>query len=905
MAENPFEDLVPAEKSQSKPAPQSASSGINMFDELIPKEHGLDKDRPEQHLPGGDSAGAVIAGINKANPFMLAPKAGAWLMNKALTATGVQPTDNHQVYKDMDALVTPNPESTGLSRTLQSAGELAMAAPSMGSGLEPLVAQLPSRGSLAAENAPMLARAANSIKNFGNTAVRSMAENPDSTGKYLLQNFGAGAGMGAMHEADKDAPGYISAPLDTAAGIAGGFTPDAAMALPKAAKAYWQYGITPNMMRAGVNIPKNIILNNTPDSAMEGDGVLAKFMRGMKDKQQAELNEKALPAAAAQFQDIMTPEARANLQQGQQLRATIPGFNPTLAETTGVPSTVATQRGVEGGASGNILDQFVKRKQDSENAIQNYAERAAPMVNNADFTDAAKRRVEAAAAPVEDAQAKVQGQREAQANAIPSVNAFDNGSYLRDRLESLRSAKQDEMTKLSDDLGLNDAKNLRVSRDGLQKAVQAALPSRFAVNTSPTMKAISKLDQGDDLSFKDAKYFMEQLGQEARLAAKQGNNQDARIIGNARQNIDGYLTDEWAPALKIGDKYQAFRDRYLNEYVNRFDKGAAKDVTGLGSDQRYRTDNEDVAGTFFRPGDTTAAHDFHTTFGGDPKALDALHSYAMDDLRQSAVKDGVLDPKAMQKWLTANKDNLAEFPTLQKDVGDIHSVAKGLADRQAALATRQEAVQDSALAQSLKDRGTTLDTMLSDPATMQRVVGKMTSDEKQAASRALWQKASATAKEDPASMKQFMDDHSDAFGAIMQPEHIKALNDIQKAWEMNARTPTPTGVADQGMGGGFSKLKDVTGSSAQQMLSRFFAVQSGRTGWKYTLGDMIARAGINLNNKQSQALMDRALYDKDFAEQLANFVKTPKPTPVETQKMKSYMFNSGVSALSGDNDDSD
>jgi len=868
----------------------------NLFDDAedlpVKKTKGLDKEREVQHLPGGDTVGSVLAGMNKMNPFVLAPKAGAWLMNKALTASGVQAADNPDVYSAVDKTFIPNPEGTTWNKAADVGGQAVMVTPEIGAGLVRAGAEnLPYASSLAERNAPILKKMANSAKNLGVNVVHGMSESPSAPIKYALQNTTSGVGLGLAHEATKDDPWYVRAPAVIAGGVVGGNALTAPAGLAKGVVNNYIKYISPVGWTARLWGDK--IANTLPDGSKVGE-----YLRDYAQKYAASKYDKVLPDVAQNIKDM---GATSQLDEAARLRDTIPGFNPSLAEATGLTSQVANQKLMENSSTGSVLDNFVKRKQDSEQAISDFAAKQAPAGNGADVSDAAQRRVAQVVGPIKQQQAAIRAKQESMADALPDAKAYDTGSYLRDKLETSAAYKQKEMSELFNNT-VGNAANLRVSRDGIQKAVQSALPSKLAANTSPMIKRILNLDNSEPLNFNDAKYMMEQLGQEARLAAKQGNTQDARIIGSARDNMDNYLQNEWAPALKIGDKYKAWRATYKNEYIDRFASGAAKDVSSVGGDMRYRTDNEDVAGKFWKPGDVTAAKDFHRTFAGDPQAEDALHSYALDDLRQNAVKDGVLDPKALNKWMTANKDNLAQFPTFQQKVSDMHQLARSLADRQATLAAREEAVGNSQLAKTMNDNKTTVDTLLSDPSALKRVTGVMKPEEKQALAREMWTRATQGGDSDPAAMKEFLNANNDALNSVLSKDHIKALNDIQKAWEMNANVPAPTGKGETPV---IDKFKDVTGSSPQQLLSRGFAVVSGRVGKEYAIGDLFTRLGLNVNNKQSQAIMQRAMYDANFAKELANFTKQPKPSPQQLQGMKSYIFNSGISAIRGKDDEDD
>lgn len=855
-----FSDLRPGER----PEPTHVALQDNMFHDLVPKD---DTASPSE---------VAKAFTGPANETILAPvRWGMEGANKLLTATGMQAADNPEPEAKLKEMFYPDVKNTRGTRIANAAGTY----------IPDTAAMLMTAGGAAPE---ILAKeSTNPLMGALKDTVKSYADSPGLALRDVAVAAPlAGAGAQVGKEAAKDTP------YEGAAELAGGVLAPAMGAAGTG--AYYKY-LSPSMwgLRGAKFIGRPLISNFAPASWMEGDGLPARALRGIKDSYTNEVNTKAMPMAADQLRQA-GPDAMAQLADAQRLKQTIPGFNPTLAESTGTPSFVANQKGGEARSSGSVLDNFVRRKQDSENAIDNFVDNAAPVASDGQIADAAQRRLEAVGKPIDKQLSQVGAQQAALPDKLPEASDNVVGGQMRDRLENMRADKQKEMSQLADDLGLNGATGVRVSPDALRSAVTDALPSKFATGISPTMKKISGIKPGTPLTFGDAKYFMEQLGSEARAAAKAGDMNSARIISDARGGIDDYLTDTWAPASGLGDKYAQFRNTYKTEYIDRFNTGNTRDVKSIGPDNNYRTDNEDVAGSYFQPGNVTAAQDFHNTFRGDPQAMQAMQAHILDSARDASVKDGQLDPAKLAKWVDKNKDNLAQFPDVAKQVQDVHGLATDLAERQATLETRKQAVADTSLAKTMGDNDATLDTMLQNPNVMKRTVAVMTDPEKQSLARQMWQKASANGAEDPAAMKQFMADNDDALKQVLTPEHIQSLNDIQQAWEMNARVPTPTGVAGEPI---LDKFKQAVGSTPQQLLSRAFALKSGRTGLKYTIGDLAARAGLNANQQQAKAMMDRAMYDSDFAKELSDVVRTDKPKPEKLNRIKAYMFNTGMSAM--------
>jgi hypothetical protein len=176
----------------------------------------------------------------------------------------------------------------------------------------------------------------------------------------------------------------------------------------------------------------------------------------------------------------------------------------------------------------------------------------------------------------------------------------------------------------------------------------------------------------------------------------------------------------------------------------------------------------------------------------------------------------------------------------------------------------------------------------------------MNEDEKQALARKMWDKAHDAGTDDPEAMKNFLFTNKPALKHVLGDKHVDALENIQKALEMDARTRVPAGqkeVADP-----FGTFTQTTGLTPQQLLSRSFAVASGRVGKQYTLGTALISRYIKVKQTAANDMMKRAIYDPDFAEQLANYVATKAPTPKQVSKFKGYMYTSGINGLTDEDE---
>lgn len=157
--------------------------------------------------------------------------------------------------------------------------------------------------------------------------------------------------------------------------------------------------------------------------------------------------------------DEINPQAEASLREADRLREQMPGFDPTLAEVTGSPSLVATQRQLEGQASGPALEALNARRAGNTQAIRSYADRVAPSgFGEPEFVvDTASRRVNDLRGAIDRERTDLDTVARTQADTLPNVNPAQEGRGLRNALLDRRDEAKVRMARLADQLGINDA----------------------------------------------------------------------------------------------------------------------------------------------------------------------------------------------------------------------------------------------------------------------------------------------------------------------------------------------------------------------------------------------------------------------------------------------------------------
>lgn len=587
--------------------------------------------------------------------------------------------------------------------------------------------------------------------------------------------------------------------------------------------------------------------------------------------------QKALPKVAEEFKRLDDPEYQEAMAEADRLRQSIPNFEPTLGEASGLPSAITTQTALERRASGPTLDRLSARKTRSEDAVRQYADSNRPSGAPGDIEesltkglDAERGIYKAQGEALDDEAAKLT----MEATPAPSVS----GKALRDRYYEMKNVKSEEMSALADEL--LPPEYMFVPLTKLKKRLtdiikpNAARASDFGATTADIM-GYDPAVQGRP-TFGDVKFWREKLGDEVEQALRAGKWSESRRLINVRNELDDFLEKDWAQSVPgLADRYKQFRDTYRSEYISKFEKDASRDIKLRDRDNDFRTDDEKVAKLYWNPGDVTSARQFKETFGDDPTARKALHGAIIDDFMKKAIPatGTELNPGSYARWMRANQHNLAEFPEIATLLKDKGKAIESIATRRAEVVQAQGEIDKDLLTKALgKGADAVIDAMLTNPRVADNAISMMGQREAQAAGRMLWDRVMT--EKSPTEAKRFLNENIGLFKRLLTEDQLAALRDSNRALEMLARVERPKGQptnADP-----FKKIKDVTGTGPLEASSRGLAVASGRTGWKYVGIDLMARLFTGVSRQDTEKLMTQAIYDPKFARELSDYVSSGK-----------------------------
>lgn len=647
-----------------------------------------------------------------------------------------------------------------------------------------------------------------------------------------------------------------------------------------------------------------------------------------------EQSRRGAEAARQALGEEMTADARAGLALSEQLRKDMPGFNPTLAEASGSPALIATQRALEQKASAADLDQIVKRRFDSESAIARYAEGIAPKGEPVpDFVvDTANRRVQALRNAVAAQSAGIGQERSAVAEAIPSVpDRADAGVQIRDALRGERSATQSRMSELASELGIANADvtvEFQKAADTLAKeftpgsifADMQNVPSvvnviRQAGRSSPVETGL--LDEAgrpvvrtrapERITFQDLKTLRERVSDDLldAMSAANPSRMKVRSLTMLKGRVDGLIDDLTRSAdPDLAARYKQFRDAYFTDYIQRFERGAAFKIRQRDGRGFYRTPDERVAETFFAMGRTSHADQFNAVFRGNAKANAALESVALDSLRDYAVREGVIAPQRFEQWKRLHSGVLKKFPDIEAKLAKIENADGVLVSRQAQLTQRAQQIEDQALTRELRAYGRAskasqdvIEAAIREPRKMAQLTSVLKRDPEalNGLRRHIWDRTTDGKAQD---ILSFVERNEAGLKMLFRQPHLKAIKDIAAARLMLERVPVPSGSAYQARP--LEAVEKLIGQGVPQLSSRVFALQSGRVQKGYLYIDTLVRGLRGRAQTSADDAFRAALYDPEVAKAMLEAINTGKLKPETAKRLQARMFAIGATAVDGE-----
>ena len=370
----------------------------------------------------------------------------------------------------------------------------------------------------------------------------------------------------------------------------------------------------------------------------------------------------------------------------------------------------------------------------------------------------------------------------------------------------------------------------------------------------------------------------------------------------------------------------------LNSYINKFETGAIVDARKKGlSGFQFR--DERIADAFFQTENVGAMDDFIRVFEGDTNAISNMEQAILDRIISKSLNKNtnLLNMDSYRQFLTQYKSVLDRFGTVSPDfVSNVRNKADlidNITNRIVTLEKRKNFLDGKKLDEVFSllgapgtnqlKFGTTdeyVQAALKDNKVMKQVTDKILNQFPEAGDA--WIKSvlddfiklrvdkntGAISLREVKNLQNFLKENNESLSTMFKSikgdkigeEHLKNLNLIAAGFEKVNLVPPPKGspaaTPDQ-------LMKDALGVDIPQVWSRVYAVQSGRTGWKFQGTEMLNRFLGNLGRKEFDRVLKQAIYDPDFAKTITHMIQGKESTAGDIKRL--YGFLGKVNGIIG------
>ena len=689
-----------------------------------------------------------------------------------------------------------------------------------------------------------------------------------STGKRILQSF---------INPIKKAPGRAAAGellASTTAGLGAG-TAQTVFPDSPAAETWGQIigGVTPGAatwgpVGLGVRLTKKII---------------SRFSSEVQKSGAREGIEKLLGGA-------LTDSAYDKLKRAGAFGKKAPGFKPTIAEATGEPGLLATQREIERNAQGSFLSDITTRRQESLDAIETFANKSAPKgdLEPEYIVNTANNKIEAFGERVQkQIETTVQRQKDL-GGGLQSIDRLSTGGEIRSGIEKARVKASTAMSIRAQELGISDIDLSDQFNEwtGLLKEKYAPV-SRFEdMESVPNIykqlmrdkKAIdTALEAGKESipsTFQDIKALRERITDDLidSVGATNPNRRKVRFLTRLKKDVDGFVDSLDAT---LGEKYKQFRTEYFNEYVTPYESGVVFKVRSKDGTGFYKNYDETVADMFF--GKQSGAKQYLANFSDNPEMMAAMEVSVLDNMQREVLKDGVVDGNKLAMWTKKYQDSLNELPTIKSKVTSISKAQGALDARLKQLAARKVSIENTALSKQIAryskgeiPAAKVLSDALESPSRMLLLKSFIKNDEAAIGSlkKFAWDKA---IQGTPDAISEYVRSHRKTLIMLFGPEHFQNIDDVVSMRKMLAITDTPKGKAY--IPGPLDKIEEAIGMPIPQIATRIYAFKTGRLSTSYLIPEILRNVVYKKGIRHAEALFREALYDPNVAKEMAEAVR--------------------------------
>jgi len=407
-----------------------------------------------------------------------------------------------------------------------------------------------------------------------------------------------------------------------------------------------------------------------------------------------------------------------------------------------------------------------------------------------------------------------------------------------------------------------------------------------------------------DIPIKQLVLLKEDVLRDLNLAYRQPNENSDLIqrLSILNKEIDKVIDDNMN-GIKAYDDWRI--EKKLN-YTDIFEKGQINKVLTQTGTGEYVIPDELVGKSFLQ--NAKSVDEFFGTFGDDAEAVKGIENAFYDKLFSTRGgilnKDGLIDITKLKNFKQNNKElieALDQYIPISEQIDNQISLGVNAANRLKVLNDRKKFADYVELDNFVKDKGfgsslvyknpdDMIKNALKDPEQMSEIVKVLSKSDDPtlltAFKNQLFDKFldSATSYKydrpiikggtpSTLGMTKFLQKNEAAikayYNALGDKEGYQRLLDITEAYRRLNLTAYPQRTSDIVP----DKIKAIFGTGIPQILSRVFAVQSGRTSSRFVGAELAMRFMRSLNTAQREKIIAAALYDKNNAAALLKLLE--------------------------------
>lgn len=602
-------------------------------------------------------------------------------------------------------------------------------------------------------------------------------------------------------------------------------------------------------------------------------------------------------------------------------------FRPTIGSRSNAPGVQSIEANVAG-SSPEDLARYATRDAENQAAVQQLRDMLFPQGGNA------RRSMQQTATEGANRYTARLDQLERQQQALAAGVNPANQEQLGERLRALRDQAQDEARRVKNGLyartyelankaGIREdmadvvsvAERIRAADENVfarlpaevRQVIQRYMPEQTppVVKETPTGKRI-RLDNSAPPEAPRASFEeIHSLWKALNRTASQYLNTDPSVSRLAEQ-LKAPLQAKLArfEAEDMGEVSQAFREAnrfYAERYAPAFRTGTGGKMgrDGRLSAQGEMLADEKIVKTFFTP---SGVDDFFLVYGNNPQASQALRDGIIGMFESAAVRNGVINDGAAQRFLRQNRDALAKLPDVRNILTNAQATNEALVARADRIRAGQRRFDDSFLVQkaSVENPQALITTLLKDPEGEGRKVLQMVSSIKDAPGKQSFLRSFAGAVSDAAQKAgkeplAFVLENERAIKPLLDrlgPDHFANLRLLAGAESIANRSDVPNTSRVPKMG---SQIEEATGTTGRSMSSIYRSVSEGRSSLADAVAVLTGRYRLKLAQDARMNLMREAIYNPEMAEALVKLASNPQTITIK-DKVVDLMQKAGIPA---------